>query len=159
MLSNKSKQEILRMQTSASFPYLLEIDHPDYGIFRYANVSNKDGITFEGNVYESANFVINPPEQTQEGYTDATLSFSCIDQEWIMKIRSTNKRASARFVASIVRTDENQLVVESIEDLTFVLSEATWNEAIITWKMIFPDPFDILVPIDVANSENCPGCV
>lgn len=159
MLSNKSKKEILRMETSASFPYLLEIEHEDYGIFRYANVTNKDGVTFEGNVYESASFTITPPEHTQDGYTDATLSLSCIDQEWIMKVRNTNKRAKARFVASIVRIDDGNIVVEAIDDFTFELSEVSWTDAVMTWKMIFADPFDIQVPVDVANSENCPGCV
>lgn len=157
MLSNKSKQEILRMRTASSFPYLLEIEHEDYGTFRYANTSDRRGIQFEGNLYESASFMITPPEITRDGYTDATLSMSCIDQEWIMKIRGTHKRATARFVAVIVRDDDDGTVVESIDDLPFELSEASWNEAVITWKMIFADPLDIAVPIDVANIENCPG--
>lgn len=146
------------MRTSSMFPFLLEIDHPDYGIFRYANVTDKKGVEFEGNVYERASFIITPPEMTQNGYTDAQLSLSCIDQEWIIKIRNTSKKAKARFVASIVRTDGNDVVVEALDDLPFELTEASWNEAVITWKMVFTDPMDISVPVDVLNIVNCPGC-
>ena len=158
MISNKAKQEIMRMRTSAMFPFLLEIDHPDYGIFRYANVTDKKGVEFEGNIYERASFAITPPEETQNGYTDAELSLSCIDQEWIAKIRNTQKKATARFVATIVRSEENTVVVEALDDLPFELTSASWNDAVLTWNMQFTDTMDISVPVDVANIDNCPGC-
>lgn len=158
MLGSKAKREILRMNTAASFPCLLEIEHPDYGIFRYANVTDKRGIDFEGNHYEAASFVITLPEMTQNGYTDAKLAMSCIDQEWIVKLRNTQKRATARFVAVIVMDDDGTVSVEASEDLPFQLTSVSWNESVIEWTMEFADPMDISVPIDVANIDNVPGC-
>lgn len=158
MISNKAKQQILRMRTATMFPFLLEINHPDYGDFRYANVTGTTGVEFEGEWYQPASFIITPPELTQNGYTDAELSLSCIDQEWIIKIRGTTKKASARFVASIVRSENNNVITEAMDDLPFELNEASWNDGVITWKMKFTDPMDISVPVDVANIDNCPGC-
>ena len=57
------------------------------------------------------------------------MSLSCIDQEWIAKIRNTQKKASARFVATIVRSEENNVVVEALDDLPFELTSASLNDA------------------------------
>lgn len=161
MISNKAKKELLRMRTAASFPYLLEIDHPTEGVFRYANTTDKQGILFEGNRYAAASFVITPPEMTSSGYSNAQLSLSCVDQEWIIKIRNhqnDQRRATARFVATIVMESDGNVTVEALDDLPFELTEVSWNEAVITWTMVFADPLDISIPVDVANIDNCPGC-
>lgn len=158
MLSNKAKREMLRLRSSASFPYLIEINHPVYGVFRYVNMTGKKGIEFEGNVYTPAQFHVEPPSQNQDGYSDATLTMASVDQEWIIKIRETNQRATVRFVAVIHMVDGEQHFVEPAEDLLFELTSVSWNRTTISWKMGFVDPLDMNVPVDVANIENVPGC-
>lgn len=157
MLSNKAKKEILRTSTTSFFPYLLEIYHPNYGTFRYANTSGIEGVTFEGNFYQSASFDIQPPEHTNTGVSNASLTLSAIDQEWIIKIRETHTKATAKLIEAICIIGENGIEVESAESISFSLTQVQWNDLQITWTLVFDDSMDISVPIDVATQATVPG--
>lgn len=157
MFSNKAKQEVLRTATTAFFPYLLEIDHPDYGVFRYVNIEGGDGVTFEGNFYQAASFTIQPPEQNNSGISNATLTLSAIDQEWIIKIRNTDIKARARLIEAICMFTETGIEVESAESIYFTLTQAQWDDLQITWTMVFDDTMEISVPLDVASAATIPG--
>lgn len=159
MLGNKAKREILRSSTSAFFPYLIEITHEDYGTFRYANTTVSDTIMFEGEAYSPASFSIDPPSQTNTGISNATLTMSAVDQEWIVKIRSTDKKASARLIEAVCMfNDDGEIEVESAESLPFTLAKASWDGVKITWDMEFDDVMGIQVPLDVATKATVPGC-
>lgn len=157
MFSNKAKREVLRTSTTAFFPYLLEIKHPDYGVFRYANINGTDGVTFEDNFYQSAAFDIQPPEYTNTGISNATLTLSAIDQEWIIKIRGTDKKATARLIEAIGWIGEDGLEIESSDSIVFTLTQAQWDDVKITWTMEFDDTMELSVPIDVATRATIPG--
>lgn len=149
----------MKMETFSKFPYLIEItrfgNDDELEVYRYAN-SDED-IVFEGNIYEAGYFSITPSERDEKGISDAKITISCIDQQWIDKIRSTQKRSKVRFVALIQYTDSNNVEsVEAIEDIEYELTKATWNESEIQWTMEFDNLLDINVPIDIMGSLNCP---
>jgi hypothetical protein len=139
------------MKTRAKFPYLIEIVNSDLGTFRYANCSRD--VPFEDNTYTAGLFSITPPEQTSTSISNAKLTLSCVDQTWIKKIRSTQNRSTMRFIASILYDG----TCEALEDNTFTLTIAEWDESNISWTMVFDDNMNILVPPDIASSQNTPA--
>jgi len=102
-MTNYAKQQMLRRETQARFPYLIEIHHfTESGaenIYRYANTD--EDVTYNNATYTASCFSITPSEKTSSGFSDAKLTISAIDQEWIVKIRETQKRAKIIFTASI----------------------------------------------------------
>lgn len=158
-MNSRIKNEMMKMETFAKFPYLIEITHylndGTENIYRYAN--SDENIEFEGNVFNAGYFKITPPERSSNYISDAKLTISAVDQTWIQKIRETQKRAKVRFVAVIQYDDENGVeAVEPIEDIEFELTKANWNETEIQWVMEFDNLMDINVPIDEMTSLNCP---
>lgn len=157
-MNNKSKQQILRMETYAKFPYLIEISHEEYGVFRYAN--STEDITYNGNVYSSSWFEISPPERKDNSIGNASLTISSIDQFWISKIRDTDIRAKIKFIAVIEYTDDMNIeCVEPMDELDFELTKSSWDgEFSISWTMEFDDGMSIVVPCDKATSQKVPAC-
>jgi hypothetical protein len=154
-MTNKAEQLIARQQTYAKFPFLIEITHETFGIFRYAN-SDED-ITYEGETYKAAYFTIAPPDKDGGKIGDGQLSISAVDQFWIEKIRTTQIAAKIRFIAAIDYDDGTVSGVEPIEEMDFTLRSVGWNEDVITWAMIFDENMSILVPCDKATALKCPG--
>lgn len=155
-ISNKAKQQILRSKTSAKFPFLIEITHEVYGTYRYIN-ADRD-IEFEGNTFTAASFSILPPKKDGADITNATLSISDIDQTWIEKIRSTQKKATIRFIAAFVFNNEGTVIIEALEDMEFKLVNATWGETgVINWTMVYDTILDINIPCDSATFSKVPG--
>ena len=148
---------MLVQKTRAKFPYIIEIVNEDLGVFRYANSSKN--VTFEGNMFTAGLFSVTPPERTTTSISNAKLSISCVDQTWIDKIRRTQKRSSCRFIATIIYdTDNDTTICEAIEDNSFTLTSASWDDSNISWDMEFDDRMTVLVPVDIGSSQNCPGC-
>ena len=155
-LSAKAKQQIMRMETYAKFPYLIEVSHEDYGTLRFANC-DKD-IVYNGETYVASFFSVNPPDRTNSGITDGTLTISAIDQVWINRIRNTQKRTKLKFLACIVYDEQNQIEgIETIEELDFVLTKCQWNDTVIQWTMVFDEDMDLVIPCDVASPQKTPG--
>ena len=164
-MTRQAKLLMEKMEIQAKFPYLIEVtyvynddteENPHRDILRYANTD--EDVTFEQNTYTAGFFKVSLPEKTTSGFTDASLTISNVDQEWVGKIRSTNKRSFIRFIATIEHY-ENGTQVEPIEDMEFTLTNATVNETTIQWTMKFDDKFDIKVPYDKCNDRVCPALV
>ena len=154
MISNFVKGLINKQEVQAQFPFLIKITHEDYGTFLYCNASHD--ITYDGETYQQAVFKITPPEITATSVGNATLTMSTVDQEWIAKIRGTQKRANVRFIAAIVYQNGGQ-VIEPLFDNEFVLTQAQWTEISVTWTMVFDDKWDINIPCQIMDSLNAPG--
>lgn len=158
-LSKKAQKEMLKMETYAKFPFLIEItrfsDNDDIEIYRYVN-ADKD-VEFDGNVYNACYFVISPPEKTTESFSDAKLTLSALDYEWIEKIRTTKRRAKIRFVASIVYEENNIEHIEPIEDEEFMLTNVNWQDDTIQWTMKFDENMDIKFPLEIVDIRICPA--
>ena len=161
MLSRKAKLEMEKTLTRAKFPYLIEITYKHNDdteeVFRYAN--SDDDITFEGHTFYAGYFTMQLPERTTSGFTDAKISISAIDYTWIERIRSSNKRSKIRFVAVIEYEENNTQTIEPIEDMEFILTDATTDGVAIQWNMKFDDIMEIQVPYEDCNDRVCPALV
>lgn len=158
MLSNKAKSEMLKMETRAKFPYLIEIQAANGNIYRYANTD--EDVTFDENVYSACFFTITPPSIEESSIGNGTISFSSIDQLAINIIRSQSEHLKIRFVGAIVYNNKADIeTIEAVEDSEFKLSNVTWDELKVSGTLVFDDWMDIKIPCDVSNSQNCPALV
>ena len=139
-MTGASKTEMLRLMTMASFPYLIEITTPDGTVYRYAN-SDSDK-TFGGNTYYAAFFKPNPPEVRDGEVSEASITISAIDLEWI---------------ARISRDVDGSEVIEEIDARSYTLTAADWNRLTIDWRMEFDPLSEIQIPVDECNKFVCPG--
>lgn len=154
MISPKIQQDLFRSNSRAMYPYLIEITHEDYGVFRYANSDVE--ITFNGEKYLPSFFQMSPPKKEAGSVGNAQLSISAIDQEWIIRIRGTRKRAKIKFVASYVELD-GKFIAEAIEEYEFILTNASWTDTVITWDLVFDETQQLNVPCDTATAQKVPG--
>lgn len=165
-MTRQAKLEMEKTVTRAKFPYLIEVTYvynedteesPHREILRFAN--SDDNKTFEGHTFNAGYFKMQLPQRTSSGFTDAKITISAIDHFWIEKIRSTSKRSLIRFVA-VIDYDENGVeAIEPIEDMQFVLTNASSDGTSIQWTMKFDELMEIQVPIDECNDRVCPALV
>lgn len=142
----------------ASFPFLIEIWKPSdpTNIERFVNASEDKQFTetvmVEGiptevtHTFTASYFVVQPPERTESGIKDATITFSTIDQSWIERVRTTQERYRVRFVAVIDYEDNGEEVIEPLDDFTFYLTNATWQETTIQFSMKFDEGMNVNIP-------------
>jgi hypothetical protein len=159
-LSAKVQKLLARQRKVARFPYLIKIEYEeDNNVFTLYFVNSDEPVTYEGNIYNAASFSIEPPSRDGDKVGDATLTISAIDQFWIQKIRAVQKPAKLLFIAVIVYDEENgREGVEPMEEMSFTLRLASFNEISVTWTMVFDERMAILVPVDICNAMNTPGC-
>lgn len=166
MLSRQAKLEMEKTVTRAKFPYLIEITYrysddtesnPHRDILRYANADENK--TFQGQTYNAGYFTVQPPQKTQKGFSDARIGISAIDQSWIERVRNTDKRATIRFVATIEYDSNGTEVIEPIEDMSFVLTNATTDGTVLNFTMKFDELLDIKIPYEECNDRVCPALV
>ena len=137
---------LVQNDVPASFPFLIEIWKPSEpsNIERYVNASEDK--TFEEHTFTASYFTVQPPEKTESGVKDATITLSTIDQTWIEKVRTTQERYKIRFVAVIDYDDDGTESIEALDDITFTLTNATWAETTIQFSMKFDEGMNINVP-------------
>ena len=159
-MTELAKQQILRQQMHAMFPYFIKVEHPDYGTFYYVNADND--MTYDNQTYTACCFSIKPPDKSENKIGDAKLEFSTIynNREWVKKIRNTVKRGTITVMASIVYTAENTVDgIEPIYDTEFTLTDVSWNETDLSWTMKFDEGMDIIMPCDKMDEIICAGVV
>lgn len=153
------QSKLVKTEIQASFPYLIEIwkssDTDKSDVMRYVN--SLEDKTFEGNTFTAGYFKVSPPEKTDSGIKDAKITMSAVDQTWIVKIREADERYRIRFVAAIDYEDDGTEYIEKLDDITFTLTSATWNETTIEWTMKFDEWQDIKVPCQKLSQFICPG--
>jgi hypothetical protein len=155
-MTNYAQREIARRNTQAKFPLLIEITSDDIGSLHYAN-SDQD-IIYEGDIYYASIFALEPPDKDGDKIGNARITISAIDQEWIYRIRSTQKPARLRFIAVIIYGDNGNYQLEKLEENSFTLRSASWNEIAISWDLIFDENMTILLPAEDCTALTCPGC-
>lgn len=157
-----AKQNMLRMETRAKFPYLIEItrenEEEEIEVYRYANCD--EDIEFEDNgetkTFNASYFELKPPARTANKIENGSISISAVDQTWIEKIRTTQKPATIRFLAVIQYNNGSVDSVEAIEDMEFILRNAKWNEVAISFDMIFDEKMEEQIPPDTMTIQKCP---
>jgi hypothetical protein len=161
-LPAKVQKLLASQRAAAKFPYLIKIDHDDKAInpgFPLYFANSSEDITYDGNIYNAASFSIQPPDRDGAKIGDATLTISAIDQFWIQKIRENQEPAKLVFVAAIVYDGDNGVEgIEPLEENSFTLRAASFNELAITWTMVFDENMAIIVPADTCNAMTAPGC-
>lgn len=137
---------LVQNDVPASFPYLIEIWLPSdpTNIERYVNASEDK--TYENHTFTASYFVVQPPEKTETGMKDATITISTVDQTWIEKVRSTQERYKIRFVAVIDYDDDGTEEIASLDDITFSLVNASWQETTIQFTMKFDEGMSVNLP-------------
>jgi hypothetical protein len=155
-ISDFSKRLLTRQRTAASFPCLIEVTHPNYpaGLF-YTNAS--EDIEYGDKTYHAAAFSVQPPERDGSKIGDATLTMSAVNQAWIEKIRETQIPAKLKFIAAIVYKEGTIAGLEPLEENSFTLRAASWNEISITWSMHFDENMAIVVPAEKCTAQTTPG--
>ena len=158
-MTNNAKQKIVRTNTEASFPFLIELHYKDKnGVAvteRYVNADEQK--TYNGNVYLPACFSVIPPSMDNSSVTDGKLTFSVIDNNFINKIRDTQERMTCVFVAVIDYEDDGEQVIEEIETMSFILVKANWNETECGFNMLYDDRMNYNVPMDMASVLKVPA--
>jgi hypothetical protein len=159
-ISPLTKRQLTQQRTAASFPCLIEITYTDWfsnqeRILHYTNAS--EDITFEGDIYNAAAFSIQPPDRDGSTIGDATLTISAVDQAWPEKIRGTQKPAKLRFIAVIVYQEGSIAGIELLEENSFTLRAASWNETSVSWAMHFDENMAVIVPAEKCNAQTTPG--
>jgi hypothetical protein len=158
-MTQYARQQMVRSQTHAQFPYLIKIiryiDEINTEYFRYVN-SDED-LVYEGETYTGSTFVLDPPDKEGSKIGNAQITISAVDQFWIEKIRTTQIPPRIIFVAGIVYNNGVISGIEKIEQFEFTLRNAQWNEHLISWVMSFDENMQIRVPCDRATSQKVPG--
>jgi len=150
-------QKILAAQrTTAMFPCLIKISHPEYGDMYFANSSHN--INYNGNIYIAASFSIQPPDAQGAKIGNATLTISAIDQFWIEKIRGTQIPAQLQFIAAILYDELGVMGIEPLEENSFTLRAANWNEISISWEMSFDERMNYIITSIKCTPMTVPGC-
>jgi hypothetical protein len=155
MPSPKVQKLLAAQRTAANFPYLIKISHSEYGDMYFANSS--DDINYNGDIYNAASFSIQPPDAEGAKIGNATLTISAIDQFWIERIRQTQIPAELRFIAAIVY-DESGMGIEALEENSFILRAANWNEISISWEMSFDERMNYIITSTKCTPMTVPGC-
>ena len=173
-LSRNAKLEMEKTLTRAKFPYLVEItyrynddteENPHRDILRYANSDEDIQFTelIDGeevtNTFSAGYFKMSLPQKTSSGFSDAKITISAIDYSWIERIRNSNKRSLIRFVAVIDYDNNGSRFVEPIEDMEFILTNATSDGTAIQWTMKFDDKMDVQIPFEECDDLVCPALV
>jgi hypothetical protein len=157
-MTTEAKRKIMKMETYAKFPYLIEVTYKKNDgtqeVLRFAN-SDED-IEYDDETFTAGYFEITPPTRENGEISDAKITISAIDQTWIERIRNTSKRSTIRFIAVIQHEENGETVIEPIEDMEFELTKATWDDSAIQWTMEFDNLLDINLPLDEMTSLNCP---
>lgn len=155
-MNPKTMQQLFRINTGGSFPFFLEVTHSSLpgGIIRL--VSATQDMVFEGHTFIKANFKMKPPKYADGKYGNATLSITSLDPEVIKTIRLLPTKATARVVAAFYY-EAGDLSIEPIDDLSFLLTNVTWDGLIASWQMVLDDRMSLLCPADTMSALNCPG--
>ena len=159
-MTPKTQKILASIERKGMFPYLIEISHPYYNTMYFVNSSenitytNPAGVT---NIYNAANFSIQPPDKDGAKIGNATLTISAIDQFWIEKIRTITTPAQLKFVA-VIDDDQGYTGIEPLEENNFTLRAANWDEISISWEMAFDERMGIIITSTKCTPMITPGC-
>lgn len=141
----------------ASFPFLIEVWKPSdpTNVERYVNATEDK--VFEEHTFVASSFRVTPPEKTENGIKDANITISTIDQTWIEKVRTANERYKIRFLAVVNYEEDETEYIEKLDDITFTLTNATWQETTIQFTMKFDEGMDVNMPCQKLDQFVCPA--
>lgn len=163
-LSNKGKQQILRQQMHASFPFLIKITWGNGEVTRHCNADNdiefqKDGES-QSYTYSACVFSVARPSASESGYGTGTFKFSRLgDNSNVIRIlRQTSERATIEIVGAIIYAEGQSEIIEDIYDVEYYLTKPTWgDDSDITFTLKLDDNLDLQMPCDTLDEITCAG--
>jgi len=156
MLSARAQKQIAEQKKHATFPYLIQVIQQNYPDMFFVNGS--DNVSYRGDIYNAASFSIQPPEVEGAKIGNATLTISAVDQYWIQRIRETQIPAELRFIAVMVDDENGASGIEALEENSFTLRAAQWDEAVISWEMSFDERQGYIITSVKCTPQVAPGC-
>jgi len=156
MIISPRVQKILAAQRTAAFPFLIQIIHPLYPDMRFVN--SADNLVYNGDIYNAASFAVQPPDVDGPKVGNATLTISAIDQYWIQRIREAQVPAELRFIAVIAYDESGVSGIEKLEENSFTLRAARWDEISISWDMSFDERQAYIITSVKCTPQIAPGC-
>jgi hypothetical protein len=61
-------------------------------------------------------------------------------------------------MAVIQHDDNGGIQLEKMEESSFALRAASWNEIAISWDLVFDENMSILLPAEDCDAFTAPGC-
>jgi len=156
MILSPRVQKIIAAQRTAAFPFLIQVTQTGYPDMYFVNSS--ENVTHGGIIYNAASFSIQPPDVDGAKVGNATLTISAIDQYWIQRIRETQIPAELRFIAVIVYDEYGVSGIEALEENSFTLRAAQWDETSISWEMSFDERQAYIITSVKCTPQVAPGC-
>ena len=155
-LTKNAVNTIIKSDVRAEFPYLIKITHKlNDGTENVYYLANSDtDITYDSHLYKASCFSIVPPEEKFDGFTNASLTLSAVDNVWIERIRSSQQISKIEFVAAIKYLNQN-LSIEPREEYECILRDATFDDKSITWTLVFDELLEVNLPMIVIDKFNC----
>jgi hypothetical protein len=156
-MRHDAQRELARMNTQAQFPVLIKIESDVFGDLYYTN-SDQD-ILYDGHTYLASVFSLELPDRDGDKIGNARISISAIydNQIWIQRIRTAQKPAKLHFIAAILFGAGN-MQFEKLEENSFTLRSASWNETGVSWELVNDENMAILLPAEDCTALTCPGC-
>lgn len=158
-MTNAGKQRLVRMETQASFPFFIKIHYDDGNgneiVENYVNCDEQK--VFDGETYQPAYFIVKPPSRSNSTVTDGQLTLSTVDQSWIVKVRNAQKRMKCEVVGAMIYDTQGGYTIESIEESSFTMVRASWNEETMSFALMFDDRMNLQVPMDIATTIKVTG--
>lgn len=169
-LTNKGKQQILRQQMHARFPYLIKIDWLNGTVSRYINADEDmdfDEYDVENDVtttetYEAHTFSLIVPSSDSKGYGNGTLNLSRLDDNTnliaILRTLENGKRPTIEITGIIDYVDGLVEGTEVFYDAKYYLTNPSWGDNTdITFTIKTDEGLDVQMPCDSMNEITCAG--
>jgi len=154
-LSASAIRAILHSETSAMFPLLIAISHSSL-VSPIRIVNNNADMTYGGNVYTAFPFRFDPPDETDDGMTNARLTVCNVDRTMVETIRALPGRPTVSVIASFYY-EEGTPVFEAVAAWEFVLSNVSYDKSIVSGELIYEDRLSVNVPVHHMTAFLFPG--
>ena len=170
-LTNKGKQQVLREQMHAMFPFFIKIDWRNGTVSRFVNTDEDMDFdeydvetgTYNTETYQAYTFSLNLPESTDRGYGTGSLKLSRLNdnENMIALLRNLeNGKLPIIEITGAIIYSEGQTIdeLEVIYDSEYYLTNPTWgDDTDISFTVKIDEGLDIQMPCDTLNELTCAG--
>ena len=169
-LTNKGKEQILRQQMQASFPFLIKIDWRNGQVSRFINADedteyeeyDESTGTTSTQTYEAYTFSLVLPDMSDKGFGSGSLNLSRLNDNTniigLIRNLPIGQRPIIQIKGLIAYVDNSISEIETIFDTMYYLSNPNWGEGTdITFSVKADEGLDVQMPCDEMNEATCAG--
>lgn len=170
-LQTMALEELMKTNSDASFPFLIEIKCPDIkwknnenqedGYLRVISDNNiiqyrKKGDK-EAKYYYPSCLSFTPPSVNGKEIGNATLSISTIDYQVIEVIRSIKTKPVVSVIAGFMKKDDEYFFSE-INSFNFTCENVQWDKTTAQFTLVYDNVMKLQVPKTTATLQMFPAC-